>query len=749
MTTRARKALLVLTFLAAPLLATAQNFGFEPPADADDAALPERLRDLAERVLPVYRDDDRERYLANVAVLQMVIGDPAAARATRLTLRERLPPGAAESRTLIDDIYIEARAIEATQDGSFAEAYAQAFRQVLAGLDDLTAYELERRFAAPIRPLRENLQSVLDWQSDGRSIALGDALDLAQAWFEFEAARSYGVLVPPLLAEDKDRRYLVEEVLVPVEGEARVAATLVRPRPDSAAESAAGPRSTLLEFTLDRASRDAYEAAAHGYASVLALARIAGEAASRPRAPFESDGDDARAVIEWVVRQPWSNGRVGMQGSRYGGFVAWSAAKRRPAALRAIATIDPLAPGIDVPSPNGIFMNSSYRWLHELLAPAGEVGAADEARWRAIDDEWYRAGERYRDLPTLPGRASAVFRSWLNHPSYDRFWQKWLPFRDEFANVDIPALTVTGYYSTGETGALHYFTEHHAHAAQAEHALLIGPFDERALADAASPLAGASPFVTAGDLGRARYAWFEHVLEGGERPEVLGEAVNYALVGAGEWRHASSLAALEGAPLRFYLSAAPTGALHGLGMEEAAPFSLSHARDLRDREAAVAPSTGALVVTEMPEGALRFATERFEEPVTLAGRMRGELDFTINKYDVDLAMMLYELRADGAYVKLFEPAFRFRASYARDRTRRRLLLAGVRQQLPFQSERMMGRQIQAGSRLVLTIDINQRPDQQINYGAGNDVSEESLRDAGAPVRIRWHEGSFIEVPSQP
>jgi predicted acyl esterase len=72
----------------------------------------------------------------------------------------------------------------------------------------------------------------------------------------------------------------------------------VRPRANTDALPA------LLEFTLDRSSRDAREAAAHGYASVLALARIAGDAASRPRAPFESDGDDARAVIDWLANQP-------------------------------------------------------------------------------------------------------------------------------------------------------------------------------------------------------------------------------------------------------------------------------------------------------------------------------------------------------------------------------------------------------------------------------------------------------------
>jgi hypothetical protein len=75
-------------------------------------------------------------------------------------------------------------------------------------------------------------------------------------------------------------------------------------------------------------------------------------------------------------------------------------------------------------------------------------------------------------------------------------------------------------------------------------------------------------------------------------------------------------------------------------------------------------------------------------------------------------------------------------------------MAGVRQQLPFQSERMLGRRLEAGSRLVLALGINKRADQQINYGTEYDVSEQSIKDARAPIRIRWHEGSFIEIPSR-
>jgi putative CocE/NonD family hydrolase len=746
MSARASAIVVVLALVGIPFLAAGQNFGFEQPVDADDETLPAKLRDLGERMLPVYQESDRERYLANVAALQMAIGDPAAARATRLSLRERQPRDAAGGQEIIDDIYVEARALESVERIPFAEAYARAFRQTMQGLDDLTAHELERRFTAPRDVLRENVQSVLDWQSDERSIALRDAIDLVQAWFDFEAARSYGPLVGPLLAEERGRRYFVEEVAIPVAAEATVAATLVRRRPRADGEEGLA-QPTILEFALDRSQRDPYEAAAHGYASLLAVPRIAGEGAPRPPSPFAADGDDARAAIEWVARQPWSNGVVGMQGTRYGGFVAWSAAKQLPVALKAIATTDPMAPGIDVPNPNGIYASAAYRWAYELLAPPGDALAGDDARWREIEEEWYRSGRRYRDFPQLPGRASAVFRSWINHPSYDRFWQKWLPFRAEFASVDIPALTVTGYYSAGETGALHYFTEHREHHPNADHALLIGPFDERALADDASPLAGSSPFITVADLRRARYAWFDHVLKGAERPAVLREAVNYALAGASEWQHAPSLTALEGAPLRFYLASSPTGAPHQLAPEPGDPLSLTDTRNLRNRADIPAARAAGLVQTELPADSIGFVTEPFEEPTTVAGRLRGELDFTINKFDVDLVMMLYEVRADGAYVKLFEPPFAFRASYARDRVRRHLLQAGVRQRLPFQSERMMGRQLQVGSRLLLTIGVNLRPDQQINYGAGDDVSEESVEDAGATMRLRWHEGSFIEIPS--
>ena len=206
----------------------------------------------------------------------------------------------------------------------------------------------------------------LDQRRGKSSIALEEALDLVRAWFAFDAYRSFGGIVRPLLAEEKGGVTSSKRSRSPFRRTRRSR----RRWSTREARTGTGALPTLLEFTLDRSSRDARQAAAHGYASVLALARIAGDPEFRPRSPFESEGDDARAVIEWIAKQSWSDGRVGMQGSGYGGFVAWSAAKRLPAALKAIATSDPMAPGIDVPMSNGIFLNSAYRWVYDILAAA-------------------------------------------------------------------------------------------------------------------------------------------------------------------------------------------------------------------------------------------------------------------------------------------------------------------------------------------------------------------------------------------
>jgi hypothetical protein len=75
-----------------------------------------------------------------------------------------------------------------------------------------------------------------------------------------------------------------------------------------------------------------------------------------------------------------------------------------------------------------------------------------------------------------------------------------------------------------------------------------------------------------------------------------------------------------------------------------------------------------------------------------------------------------------------------------------LLEAGERQTLNFRSERMTSRLLQPGSRIVMILGISKRPDREINYGTGNDVSEESLADGASAIKVRWFSDSYIELP---
>jgi hypothetical protein len=138
------------------------------------------------------------------------------------------------------------------------------------------------------------------------------------------------------------------------------------------------------------------------------------------------------------------------------------------------------------------------------------------------------------------------------------------------------------------------------------------------------------------------------------------------------------------------------------------------------------------------------------EPLTTAinftGLFSGRLDFEVNKMDIDLNITLYELLPNGDYTRLFSPTYEVRASYAPDRVQRHLLKAGERQKLSFKSERMTSRQLQPGSRLAMVLSIAKRPDREINYGTGGDVSEESVADGKIPIKIRWHSDSYIDIP---
>jgi len=728
--------------------ALAADLDFLAPAAPGDAATA-ALRDLAGRLVPVYQDADPDRYLANLSALQMVAGNYDAADESRSSLRDRRRrPGGSRpvGRDIIFDIYAHARALESQGPIGFADAFAKSYREVVSRLSDLDAYAVNEWFRASPALYKDAFQKLLDQQRASDSIGESAAFDLFWAYLYFDAYRSFAPSVEALTAEDDRRRYeVVDGILIKTRAGASIAAVSIRPR------SPPKPLATLLEYTIYDSSNQAKECAAHGYVGVVAyVPGVHGTAA--PVVPYQHDGDDARAVINWIVKQPWSDGRVGMYGEGYSGFTSWAAAKHLPAALRAIATSAPSAPGVDVPMTGNIFQNSAYRWSLYVTDrnPADAKDYYDDALWHALNEKWYTSGKRYRDFGRIHGKPNPIFIRWLNHPSYDRFWQNMIPYQEQFAKINIPVLTMSGYYAGSQPGALYYFTQHYRYNPHADHTLFIGPYDDAVMQR--GPLATLQAYsvdpVALVDVRELRYQWFDHVFKGNATPALLANRVNYEAMGANEWRHVASIDAMAKGAIRFYLDPAASKDGHRLSQHKSSRPSFVHQTvNLKSRkDGAWKPSLDLISRSLAPHNHVLYESDPLPNPLELNGVFSARLDFTVNKMDLDLNIILYEHMANGDYIRLFSPTDEIRASYARDRAHRHLLKAGERQALNFHGERMTSRLLQRGSRLVVILGVSKRPDREINYGTGEDVSEESIADAATPIKVRWFGDSYVDIP---
>jgi len=745
---------MLLAALARPALG--QEIDFHAPAWWRDAQTAIVMRDLAQRVLPVYQEKNPERYLGYLSALQLVAGDYAAADATRASLaRRRNAPdaGLGPRGAALYDIYVHARAIEARDRTGFDAAFTQAYRDALGRLSDKDAYAVTGLPPVALSSLEAALQGAFDAHRSKTSLMLPEAVELVWTYFAYEAYRRMGALAETLGAEDDRRRYLSDErVVIRAPDGTRLAAVVVRPR------ASAQPRPTLMEFTIHSGGRNiARECASRGYVGVVAYARGAGRS-SGSAVPFEHDGADAETVIDWIARQPWSDGRVAMYGEGYSGFTAWAAARRGPPALKAIAGADAMAPGISFPMVGNIFQNSAFEWLAQVAragAP-GKAAVSDPERWQALYRNGYTNGDPSGDLDGLLGQPSPILHRWLDHPEYDGYWQGMIPYREQFAKIDIPVLSSSGYYAAAQVGAIYYFREHNLYHPNADHTLLLGPYGDAALQEepvrgppgtyaADSPARPQTAFPSdpgaAVALRELRYQWFDFVLRGGARPALLRDRVNYEVAGADTWRHVPSIAAMANGTLRLYLARAGSGENHRLDEKPGPENTYVHLSvDLADRHDVDAPTTGGA------RNAVVFASEPLAQALEMGGAFLAHLELLINKRDVDLTIALYERRAGGETVRLFDPAFEVRASNAGDRSHRHLLAAGVRQPLDVNGERLASRLLQAGSRLVLVLGVNKRPDQEINLGTGRNVRDEYVEYAGPPLDIRWYGSSYIELP---
>jgi putative CocE/NonD family hydrolase len=729
----------------------AQQLFFPRENYKDSVSLARAIPALAAEVAAQYKNADRRTYYDDMFRYLIVARQYDQAIAFIDSVRKGLTSvnqGGREGVGFQFEAFAKARLAEQGKDSSFESAFKRIFAAGYARLDGDGRNIVSMYVISDPGAMKKTLADLVAGRQQKDTITLQEARQLLRA---YNAYNVYSVIVPlmnPIIIAGDKKKFIIDQVLIRTRDGSVLQAETGRPR---------DARDRLpTVFIFDIYIDSAYDVsmvkqyASRGYACVVANTRGKG-LSPQSIEPFEHDAGDAYDVIDWISRQPWSNKKVGMTGGSYLGFSQWAAAKKLHPALKTIMPEVAVGFGIDYPMAGNIFTSYMLRWIHYVTnsKQTDDADFENSRHWDSVFWSWYKRGAAFRALDSIEGRPNPIFQRWLRHPSFDSYWQNARAYEQDFSRIDIPVLTTTGYYDDDGLGAMYYYRQHYLHNPHADNYLVIGPYDHGGAQSfpqaelygyKVDPAATTFNFI---DLG---IKWFDYILKDSAKPEILRDKVNYEVMGANEWRHASSLAAMSNDTLTLFLGNTRVGQHYKLSDRSNSDEYINQEIDLADRTDTVPHSENFKIINDAIQlkNEISFISGPMEKPLIITGSFIASLSAVINKRDMDLVIYLYEMMPDGRYFYLASALQR--ASYARDRGNRQLLEPGKKESIPVDNAVMTCKMMSKGSRLVIVVGIQKRPNCQINYGTGKDVSDETIADAQEPLEIKWFSDSYVRVP---
>ncbi|WP_296622277.1 CocE/NonD family hydrolase [Marivirga sp.] len=717
---------------------------------SDKVALEIEMQNLAKNYLQKSQIEDHNIEPNNLYMFEILAGNYEASLMTLSSLRANVGNENKHKPYIQYEIFSKAKIKQLKSDIDFKAAYQTSFKDYLISCNDEKAYSANLIFTTydALSQYTENFETNYSKISES-TINLDQAKGLLKSYFLYYV---YSLTEPIAIEEinlDKQRRYIIEEQLVvsPLDG-AEISVITARKRD-------AEPLPAVLVFTIFADASNyklAILAASKGYAGVVANSR--GKRLSKNAIePYIHEHKDVYNIIDWISQQPWSNSKVGMYGGSYNGFSQWASMKEKVhPALKTIIPSVSFAPGIDAPMENNIFYNFPYRGIPYVTNNKFLDNAAnfDSDRWNDLENTWFVSGKPYNKMDSIEGTPRPLFQEWISHPSYDSYWQAMIPYKNEFSHINIPILSTTGYYDDGQRGAMYYYLEHLKYNPEAEHYLLIGPYDHWGAQFASSSNLRGYQIDDVAQINirdELVFDWFDYILKGKEKPSILKNKVNFQVMGTNQWMHKSSLSAMSNELCTFYLGNDKSNGLYSLisekPKEEYLKFEVNFADRKNMNNSDYYPWPIIKDSIDLTDG-LIFVSEPFKKESIINGSFSGNLKITANKKDFDFSIILYELNPEGKYFHL--SYYIGRASYAKSRSHRELLKPNKETTIIFDNTRIVSKKISKGSRIIVVIRGNKNSYGQINYGTGKDISKESIIDATIPLELKVNTQSKIILP---
>ncbi|MFP3834069.1 CocE/NonD family hydrolase [Chryseobacterium sp. SIMBA_028] len=739
------KILLALIFVN---LMQAQKFYFPKTAVTDSLVLEKHIPGLAAQVISnlqtvKHKPENNIDFLDNLFRLQILAKDYKKAIITLSEYRNEFADHNMGGYKLMGyELYSLAKIAQTETKTSFPNALQTVFNKKYENLDEKLIPRIGTAIDGDVNDSRRLLKKVLNKQQGKDSIDYNSALALCKTYLNY---KTYSSIVPQaskLLVSKDQEKFIIETKDLTTKYGNTLTITIVRKKESKS------PLPVILASNIYAGQFDSFfgkRAAIYNY--VGAVVNTRGKRNSNDENnPFEHESQDIYEVIDWISKQPWCNGKVGMMGGSYLGFSQWAAVKKLHPALKTIVPQVAVGIGIDYPAQNNIFMSYMLRWIQYVTNNkyTDELDFGNFTKWDSINTKWYKSGKSFRALDSISGKPSKIFQRWLDHPGYDQYWKKMVPYKEEFAKINIPILTTTGYYDDDQIGALYYFKEHNKYNKNAEHYMTIGPYTHGGAQSFGYTYVEGNPIdpsarISIDDLA---FSWFDYILKNGKKPEILKDKVNFQIMNTNTWKHVPTLDQMHTSTLKFYLQNSKNNS-----SVFNKPGNLSFTKqtvDFKNRDDKdiyyVVSKKDSIKTTDF----IYFESEVLDKDLIMSGNLSGIFNISINKKDVDTSTLLYEIKPNGKSFCL--STHLARASYSKDNEVRQLLEPNRIEQIPIKQSIFMSKKIEKGSKLLLLVGVNKNSAWQINYGTGKDVSEETIKDSGEPLEVKWYNDSYVEIP---
>jgi putative CocE/NonD family hydrolase len=525
---------------------------------------------------------------------------------------------------------------------------------------------------------------------------------------------------------------------------------------------------TITPYGKNGAARAAATFKPQGYAVVAVDSR--GLRASKGKwEPYIHEAQDGYDVQEWVGRQSWSNGKIGMFGTSYPAYTQVAPAQYRSQHVKAIVPVS-------AQSDNYGSVWASDGILHLAFAPTW--AAQQEAiatRQPAPTADWTRLAWTL-PLKAIPDKVSVrsqFLADVIAHDTHDTFWKR-MSLRDKYGEMDVPALHVTGWYDdlSQETQINFIGMRNGSRTANAKkwQRLVIGPWGHgvpRFQEGQGSFVFGDADFGpdVRIDFQSMQARWFDYHLKGVQNGVDSEAPVKIFVMGANKWRDEQEWPLARARATRYYFhSKGFANSRFGDGtLSTEVPGEETPDRYRYDPRNPV-PTHGGhgccdytfaamgpldQRVNQQRPDVLVYSTAPLSEDTEVSGIPEVQLAFTTDVTDTDFFVTLTDVYPDGKAINVTEGQLRTRF---RESTERPTLLTPNTEYTATIKLWGTSNVFKKGHRIRVAVTSSNFPRFARNLNSGKPAAEEAEQDIRVATQTIRHSGaraSAIVLPIVP